>query len=50
MTPDIIKAGMRAINTSSMILEVVTLFRMCGEEDTTRVPCLKRPIIFYLLP
>lgn len=38
MTPDMIKAGMRAINTSSMILVVVVLSKICGEGETIRVP------------
>jgi hypothetical protein len=38
ITPDIINAGIKAIITSRIILEVSTLSNMCGEEETTRFP------------
>jgi hypothetical protein len=50
ITPDMIKAGKRAINTSSMIRLVLILSIICGEGETIRLPGFKRPIIYYLLP
>jgi hypothetical protein len=38
MTPDMINAGISAIMTSSMILDVVVLSSTWGEEETISVP------------